>query len=77
MGDPEFYKKDRADIVANNERLEELKRLLAEAYGRWEELEQICLDIENSRLSKCKNVEKYRNRKVESAYQCCQCASSL
>ena len=35
MGDPELYKKDRADIVANNERLEELKRLLAEAYERW------------------------------------------
>ena len=45
-------KKDRADIVAANDRLEELKRLLAEAYARWEELEQIRLDGENSRLSK-------------------------
>ena len=52
MGDPELYKKDRADIVANNERLEELKRLLAEAYERWEELEHLRLDIENSRPSK-------------------------
>ena len=52
MGAPELYKKDRADIVANNERLEELKRLLAEAYERWEELEQLRLDIENSRPSK-------------------------
>ena len=52
MGDPELYKKDRADIVANNERLEELKRLLAEAYERWEELEQLRLDMENRRLSK-------------------------
>ena len=52
MGDPELYKKDQADIVANNDRLEELKRLLAEAYARWEELEQLHLDIENSRLSK-------------------------
>jgi len=52
MGDPELYKKDRADIAANNDRLEELKRLLAEAYERWEELEQLRLDIENSRLSK-------------------------
>ena len=52
MGDPELYKKDRADIVATNDRLEELKRLLAEAYARWEELEQIRLDGENSRLSK-------------------------
>ena len=51
MGDPELYKKDRADIVANNDRLEELKRLLAEAYERWEELEHLRLDIENSRLS--------------------------
>jgi ATP-binding cassette subfamily F protein uup len=52
MGDPGLYKKDRADIVAANDRLEELKRLLAEAYARWEELEQIRLDGENSRLSK-------------------------
>jgi hypothetical protein len=52
MGDPELYKKDRADIVATNDRLEELKRLLAEAYARWEELEQFLLDDENSRLSK-------------------------
>jgi ATP-binding cassette subfamily F protein uup len=52
MGDPELYKKDRADIVATNDRLEELKRLLAEAYARWEELEQHRLDVENSRLSK-------------------------
>ncbi|MDA0733446.1 MAG: ATP-binding cassette domain-containing protein [Chloroflexi bacterium] len=52
MGDPEHYKKDRADIVATNDRLDELKRLLAEAYARWEELEQLRLDGENSRLSK-------------------------
>ena len=52
MGDPELYKKDRADIIANNERLEELKSHLAEAYERWEELEQLRLDIEDSRLSK-------------------------
>ena len=52
MGDPELYKKDKTDIAANNDRLEELKRLLAEAYERWEELEQLRLDIENSRLSK-------------------------
>ena len=52
MGDPRLYKKNRADIVATNDRLEELKRLLAEAYARWEELEQLRLDGENSRLSK-------------------------
>ncbi|MSQ40948.1 MAG: ATP-binding cassette domain-containing protein [Dehalococcoidia bacterium] len=52
MGEPALYKKDRADIVAANDRLEELKRLLAEAYARWEELEQLRLAGENSRLSK-------------------------
>ena len=52
MGDPALYKKDKADIVGKNDRLEELKRLLAEAYARWEELEQLRLDGENSRLSK-------------------------
>jgi len=52
MADPELYKKDRAEIVAMNDRLEELKRLLAEAYARWEQLEQLQLDAENNRLSK-------------------------
>jgi ATP-binding cassette subfamily F protein uup len=51
-GDPGHYKKDRADIVATNDRLEEMKRLLAEAYARWEELEQLNLDAENNRLSR-------------------------
>jgi len=35
-----------------NDRLEDLKRLLAEDYARWEELEQLQLDVENNRLSK-------------------------
>jgi ATP-binding cassette subfamily F protein uup len=52
MGDPGLYKKDKADIVAMNDRLQEFERLLAEAYARWEELEQFRLDAENSRLSK-------------------------
>jgi ATP-binding cassette subfamily F protein uup len=52
MGDPRFYKKDKADIVAKTDRLEELKRHLGEAYERWEELEQLRIDDENSRLSK-------------------------
>ncbi len=52
MGDPRFYKKDKADIVAKTDRLEELKRHLGEAYERWEELEQLRIDGENSRLSK-------------------------
>jgi ATP-binding cassette subfamily F protein uup len=41
MGDPGLYKRDRAAIVATNDRLEELKTLLAEAYARWEELERL------------------------------------
>jgi ABC transport system ATP-binding/permease protein len=45
-GDPALYKKDKANIVATNRRLEELQRLLAEAYARWEQLEQLRLDIE-------------------------------
>ena len=52
MADPELYKKDRADLAAANERLEELKLLLAEAYARWEELEQLQLDADNNRLLK-------------------------
>ena len=52
MGDPGLYKKGKADIVAMNDRLQELERLLAQAYARWEELEQFRLDAENSRLSK-------------------------
>jgi ABC transport system ATP-binding/permease protein len=51
-GDPGHYKKDKADIMATNARLEEMKRLLSEAYTRWEELEQLNLDAENNRLSK-------------------------
>ena len=51
MSDPELYKKNRADITATNDRLDELKILLDEAYSRWEELEQLRLDIENNRLA--------------------------
>jgi hypothetical protein len=35
-----------------NDRLEELKSLLDDAYVRWEELEQLWLDAENSKLLK-------------------------
>ena len=48
MGDPGFYKKDRADIVAANDRLEAVKKLLEDAYARWEQLEQTRLDGENN-----------------------------
>ncbi|MBI4312745.1 MAG: ATP-binding cassette domain-containing protein [Chloroflexi bacterium] len=52
MGDPGLYKRDKAEIVAINDRLEAVPKLLAEAYARWEELEQLRLDGENSRQSK-------------------------
>jgi ATP-binding cassette subfamily F protein uup len=48
MGDSAFYKKNRAHIVAANERLEAVKKLLEYAYARWEELEQTRLDGENN-----------------------------
>ena len=41
MGDPRFYKKDKAEILAANNRQETLSGLLTAAYARWEELEQI------------------------------------
>lgn len=48
MGVPGFYKKDKADIVAANDRLEAVKKLLEDAYARWEKLEQTRLDGENN-----------------------------
>ena len=51
MADPEFYKKDRKDIASMEDRLEELKILLDQAYARWEELEQLRIDIETSRFA--------------------------
>jgi len=41
MGDPQLYKKDKSDIVCKQQRLEVVKKLLAEYYSRWEELEQL------------------------------------
>jgi ATPase components of ABC transporters with duplicated ATPase domains len=40
MGDSSLYKNDKSAILSKKERLEEVKELLAEAYTRWEELEQ-------------------------------------
>jgi ATP-binding cassette subfamily F protein uup len=51
MGDSALYKKDRSDIIAANDRLNAVKDLLAHAYARWEELEQIRLNGANSRSS--------------------------
>ena len=41
MADPELYKNEKSGIVSTTERLEELKKLLAESYARWEELEDL------------------------------------
>ncbi|MFA5309485.1 MAG: ATP-binding cassette domain-containing protein [Dehalococcoidales bacterium] len=41
MGAPGLYKNDKSEIVSKQERLEAVKRLLAECYTRWEELEQL------------------------------------
>ena len=41
MGDPDLYKKDKSEIVNKKERLETVKKLLADSYARWEELEQL------------------------------------
>ena len=41
MGDPHLYKNGKSEIVSKQERLEVVKKLLAKAYTRWEELEQL------------------------------------
>jgi ATP-binding cassette subfamily F protein uup len=41
MGDPELYKKDKTELAIRKERLETVKKLLADSYARWEELEQL------------------------------------
>ncbi len=48
MGDPDLYKKDKAGIVIKKERLEIVKKLLADSYSRWEELEQLKMNFESS-----------------------------
>ncbi len=40
MGDSSLYKNDKSAVVSKKERLDEVKKLLAESYTRWEELEQ-------------------------------------
>ncbi len=39
MGDPDLYKNDKSEIVTKKERLEIVKKWLADSYARWEELE--------------------------------------
>jgi len=41
MGDPEFYRSEGERVVKINDRLREIKKEISEAYGRWEELEEI------------------------------------
>ncbi|MFO8048442.1 MAG: ATP-binding cassette domain-containing protein [Desulfosudaceae bacterium] len=41
MADPTFYKQDRQEIVKQQNRLQDLEDLIAAAYLRWEELEQL------------------------------------
>jgi ABC transport system ATP-binding/permease protein len=41
MGDPDLYKQDKSRIIAKKERLEVVKKQLADAYARWAELEQL------------------------------------
>jgi ATP-binding cassette subfamily F protein uup len=41
MGDSDLYKKDKSEIVSRKERLEIVKKSLAELYARWEELEKL------------------------------------
>lgn len=41
MGNSAIYKKDKSEILAMRDRLEIIKTMLAEAYDRWEKLEQL------------------------------------
>ena len=45
MGDPDLYKKDKSALIAKKERLEIVKKLLADLYTRWEELEQLSSEL--------------------------------
>lgn len=47
MGEPDFYKKDKADIVNTKERLEQVKIQLDQAFSRWEMLETLKASCEN------------------------------
>ncbi len=41
MGDPDLYKQGKSEIAGKKDRLEEIKKLLAESYARWDELEKL------------------------------------
>ncbi|MCX6012302.1 MAG: ATP-binding cassette domain-containing protein [Chloroflexi bacterium] len=44
MSDPEFYKKEKTVIITMRDRLKYIKKVLDDAYVRWEELEQLKKD---------------------------------
>jgi ATP-binding cassette subfamily F protein uup len=46
MGNQDFYRKDKSELIIKKERLETVKNLLAESYARWEELEQLKNDLQ-------------------------------
>jgi len=45
MGDPELYKKDKFEMITKKARLESVKNELEAVYARWEELEQLKIEI--------------------------------
>jgi len=45
MGDPGLYKKDKSEIVTKKARLESVRKDLATVYARWEELEQLKIEL--------------------------------
>jgi ATP-binding cassette subfamily F protein uup len=45
MGDPDLYKKDKFEMITKKARLESVKNELEAVYARWEELEQLKLEI--------------------------------
>jgi ABC transport system ATP-binding/permease protein len=47
MGDPDLYKKGKSEVLEKKARLESVKKELASVYARWEELEQLKIEIEN------------------------------
>jgi len=47
MGDPGLYKKEKSDLVTKKARLESVKNELAVVYARWEELEQLKIEMLN------------------------------
>jgi len=47
MGDPSLYKNNNSEIVSKKERLESVKKDLTAVYARWEELEQLKIEMLN------------------------------